>query len=311
MKLVILLLSIVFSSLVSNYSRAELIVTPRAPVAAAVANQFLTSISASGATTLAQPSCSNLSGVAASCSTDATNAANISSGTLPAGRMPALTGDVTTSSGAVATTLATVNSNTGSFGDSTHVPAITVNGKGLITAVTSTLINGSVTPGSYYWSGYYPASGANTWITTSATPATNMTVAGTIPTPTQWSGANITVAKATSSLPGINIASAPRSGVLEVIFKVQIAVVSGTTPTGAINLVETVNSTAIDAMGFFLAATSISGETQTLTLSGFVPVTLGNAYNFILQGYISSGTLYIGGYSITGSMLTMSIKYIN
>ncbi len=68
------------------------------------------------------------------------SASDLSSGTLPVGRMPALTGDVTTSSGAVATTLATVNSNVGSFGDGTHVAAITVNAKGLVTAVSSTLI---------------------------------------------------------------------------------------------------------------------------------------------------------------------------
>lgn len=47
------------------------------------------------------------------------------------------TGDAT---GSTALTLATVNSNVGSFGDATHVPAITVNGKGLITAASSIVI---------------------------------------------------------------------------------------------------------------------------------------------------------------------------
>lgn len=40
-----------------------------------------------------------------------------------------------------ALTLATVNANVGTFGDSTHVPQIVVNAKGLVTAVTSVLIN--------------------------------------------------------------------------------------------------------------------------------------------------------------------------
>jgi hypothetical protein len=58
-----------------------------------------------------------------------------------AGGITALTGDVTASgSGSVAATLATVNSNVGTFGDATHVPQFTVNGKGLITGVTSVTI---------------------------------------------------------------------------------------------------------------------------------------------------------------------------
>ncbi len=92
------------------------------------------------------------------------NASNLSAGTLLAGRMPALTGDITTSAGALATTLATVNSNVGSFGSTTAVPIITVNGKGLITAV-STATLGSAAVAATGTSGHTVPflDGANTW----------------------------------------------------------------------------------------------------------------------------------------------------
>ncbi len=63
-------------------------------------------------------------------------------------RRSALTGDITASAGSNTTTLATVNSNVGSFGSATQASTFTVNAKGLITAasnVTVTPAVGSIT----------------------------------------------------------------------------------------------------------------------------------------------------------------------
>ncbi len=72
----------------------------------------------------------NLPSLTASTLTGTDSSKNLVSG--------ALTGDVTTS--AFAATLATVNSNVGSFGTATQVGAFTVNAKGLVTAASNTAI---------------------------------------------------------------------------------------------------------------------------------------------------------------------------
>lgn len=64
------------------------------------------------------------------------SASDLNTGTLPAARLPAFTGDVTASAGTGNLSLGTVNSNVGAFGSATQIPVVTVNGKGLITGVT-------------------------------------------------------------------------------------------------------------------------------------------------------------------------------
>lgn len=72
-----------------------------------------------------------------------TNATDLTEGTLAAARLPAFTGgDATTTAGGGNIILGTVNSNVGTFGNATTVPAFTVNAKGLVTAVTNVTITG-------------------------------------------------------------------------------------------------------------------------------------------------------------------------
>jgi hypothetical protein len=70
------------------------------------------------------------------------NATNISSGTLGDARLPAFSGDATSTAGTSSLTFATVNSNIGAFGSASAIPVVTVNGKGLVTAVSTVAVAG-------------------------------------------------------------------------------------------------------------------------------------------------------------------------
>lgn len=71
------------------------------------------------------------------------NAGDLTVGTLPAARFPALTGDVTAGPNATATTLAATGVTAATYGDSTHVPQIAVDAKGRITSAANVAIAAS------------------------------------------------------------------------------------------------------------------------------------------------------------------------
>lgn len=72
--------------------------------------------------------------------TNSAAATSALTGTLAAAQEPAHTGDATNSAGSLALTLATVNGNVGSFGLAASVAQLTVNAKGLITAIANVAI---------------------------------------------------------------------------------------------------------------------------------------------------------------------------
>lgn len=224
-------------------------------------------------------------------------------GTLGCGQLPSLTGDITNSS--CATTLATVNSNVGSFGSATFIPNFTVNAKGLITAagqtaltydagnLTGTTLNSSVVTSSLTSVGTLVGGAASTGFTVQAS---NVTWTGTVPV------ANLPVATSTTN--GIlhpdnssitisgGVISAPGSGGGTVSSCAQYSVGAwtgaGSTTTincvaPAANAILVTNGSDVPSLGTALP-TGTGINATTMTWSGTVPGANMQAVNLAASG---------------------------
>lgn len=121
---------------------------------------------------------------------------------LTANQSITLSGDVTGSgTTSIATTLATVNTNTGSFGSSTSIPSFTVNGKGLITAASGNVV---IAP-----AGTLSGTILNATVVTSSLTTIGTLVGGSIPYslvtggPTAVSGTNPTASLGLTAINGV------------------------------------------------------------------------------------------------------------
>jgi hypothetical protein len=107
---------------------------------------------------------------------------------VAAGTISALTGDGTaTGPGSVPLTLATVNSNVGSFGNSTQSVSLTVNGKGLVTAASTVTITPAVGNITGLGTGVATALGINVGLFGSF-----VTMNGVLGTPSSGTATNLT-----------------------------------------------------------------------------------------------------------------------
>jgi len=224
-----------------------------------------------------------------------------------------VSGDATMSN-AGALTLATVNSNVGSFGSATAIPVVTVNAKGLVTGVTTSSITTSLTVGADSGSNDTVAlasdtlnfeGGSNITTTVSdnniavaldASPSiTNLTVGGTVTFEGSTANSFETVLQVTDPTADRTITFQDGSGTVAFLTDVTGSSVAGSFTT----LTSTGNTTLGDA------------TSDTITFNGriasnFVPsaddtFSLGTSSLKWSELHVSGDTIFLGGAQLTAS----------
>ena len=219
---------------------------------------------------------------------------------LQTARTISLTGDVTYTSGAFngsanvtgTSTLATVNSNVGTFGSSTQIPSITVNAKGLVTAVSTTAVSIpsgaiSVTGGDLTLSGTTGTAITNATLVSVGTAGTYTKVTtdakGRVTVGASLSASDIPVLDASKITTGVLDAARLPSYVDDVLEYTNLASFPATGETGKIYIALDTNKTYRWSGSVYVfitsgAVDSVAGKTGVVTLVK-ADVGLGNVDN--------------------------------
>lgn len=154
------------------------------------------------------------------------SASALASGTLACGRLPALTGDATSSAGSCATALANTAVTAGTYGNGTNAVTITVDAKGRLTAVSTTPIttggtvaaaNGGTGQTSYTVGDLLYASATTTLSKLADVATGNVLLSGGIATAPSWGKIGLAT-HVSGVLPvangGLNLSTTPTNGQL-------------------------------------------------------------------------------------------------
>jgi len=205
------------------------------------------------------------------------NAGNLNAGTLLAARMPALTGDITTVAGGVATTLVNIGITSAFYGSSTQVPVINFDAKGRATTASNVTIT--------------PAVGSLTGLGTGVATLLGGTSSGTGgPSGTVSPTFTGTVSAATINASGLTVSS----GISQ-----PLGALGGTAGNTLLGLVQSATTGNADSLRTTLIRNANGSDWQTATWK------LGRKIDFTDIGYIAFGPsfdLYGLEFGVTSGM---------